>query len=145
MPTKSNVFMNWTGVTVTPSGGSAITLTEVTDIDLIDSDTLEMWQADGHKFPTLCIAADAKRGMTIHGGDVYKLAALPKNTPCTIVAVLNDAVNKAGVGSMTVTLSNAVVADTSAKGQTNKFAGGQVSFAAFSPDGTTDPLAIAQA
>jgi hypothetical protein len=146
MPTKSNVFMNWTSVTVTYGvSPTVITLTEVTDIDLMDEDVLEMWQADGHKFPTLVVAADAKRGMTIHSGDCYKLSAMPKNTPCVIVAILNDAANKLLAGAMTITLSNAVFGGVTVKGPTNKFAMGQATFMAFSPDGTTDPLAIVQA
>lgn len=138
--------MNWTGVTVSYGAGpTVINLSEVVDIDLMDADIIEEWQADGHKFSTLVVAADAKRGMTIHGGDCYKLAILPKGVPCTIVAILNDAANKILAGAMTVTLINAVLSDVSIKGQTNKFAGGMVTFTAFSSDGTTDPLSIVQA
>jgi hypothetical protein len=145
MSTKSNVFMNWTGVTVVYGASpTTITLTEVTDIQVVDSDILEMWQADGHKFPTLCIAADANRGLTIHGGDCYKLAAMPRNTPCTINATLRDAANGAGTGALVLALSNAVLSESNFSGQTNKFAGGSATFMAFSSDGSTDPLAISQ-
>lgn len=143
---KSNVFMSWTGVTITPpSPAVAISLTEVTDVQVLDNDGLEMWQADGYKFATLCVAATGQRGVTIHSGDCYKLASLPKGTPCTVVAILKDAANGTGTGAMTITLSNAVLDNVTVNGASNKFATGQANFTAFSPDGTTDPLAIAQA
>jgi hypothetical protein len=141
----TNVYMNWTGITVTPASGSAIPLKEIIDVQVTDSEGLEPWQADGHKFPTLLIAATGSRGMTLIGGDIWKLAGIPRNTPCTVVAILNDAYNGVGSGAITHTLSNAVMADTSRSGPTNKFAGGSVTFMAYSPDGTTDPLVIAQA
>ena len=137
--------MNWTGVTVTPPSGPAINLTEVIDVQVTDQEGLEPWQADGHKFPTVLIAATGARGMVLIGGDIYKLAAIPRNTPCVIVAILNDARNGTGSGSITHTLSNAVIADMPRSGPTNKFAGGSATFMSYSPDGTTDPLQIAQA
>lgn len=147
MSTRTNVFMNWTGVTVTYGSGSptVITLTEVIDVQAIDQEGLEPWQADGHKFPTVLIAATGNRGVTIIGGDVYKLSSVPRNTPCTVVAVLNDARNGVGTGAMTHTWSNAVIADAPRSGPTNKFAGGSATFATYSSDGTTDPLVVTAA
>jgi hypothetical protein len=140
----SNVYMNWKSVTVTfGTVPTVVSLTEVMDVQVLDQEGLEPWQADGHKFPTLLIAATGSRGMTIVGGSVNKLAAIPRNTPCTVVAILNDAVNGAGAGAITHTLVNAVLADAGRSGPSNKFAGGTATFVAFSPDGITDPLTIA--
>jgi len=137
---RSNVFMSWTGVTVTPAGGPAIAITEVVDVQVLDKDDLEPWQADGHKFPTQMIAAMGHRGITIVGGDVSKLASIPHGTPCTVVGILKDAVNGIGTGAITVTLANAVRTEVPFEGKTQKFAGSHVTFMAFSSDGTTDPL-----
>lgn len=141
----TNVYMNWTGVTITPVGGSAISLLEVLDVQVMDEDTIEQWQSDGNKFATVLVAASGSRGMTITGGDVFKLAGIPRNTLCTIVAILNDARNSAGSGAITHTLSNAMFASAPRSGTTNKFAGGSVTFIAASTDGSTDPLVITQA
>ena len=36
--------------------------------------------------------------MALIGGDIYKLAAIPRNTPCVIVAILNDAPQRHRLG-----------------------------------------------
>jgi cyanophycinase-like exopeptidase len=146
MSTKTNVYMNWTGVTVSFGvGPTVIALTEITDVQVLDEDGLEMWQSDGNKFATVVVAATGARGMTLTGGDLFKLATMPRNTPCTIVAVLRDAINGTGSGAITHTLVNAVMAGAPRGGATNKFAMGSVTFMAFSPDGSTDPLTLTQA
>jgi hypothetical protein len=141
----TNVFMNWKGVTITPSGGSLVNLTGVMDVQTSNVEGLEPWQADGHLFPTLMIRATAARSVTIMGGDVATMMAVPRGTACTVVAILDDAVNGAGSGALTHTWLNAVVADVPASGPSNKFAGGTITFVCYSSDGTTDPLTVAQA
>jgi hypothetical protein len=148
MMSKSNVFMNWTGVTITPLSGTTINVTQVLDVQTATSEGLEPWQADGHLFPTLMIRATASRSLTIVGGDVAAFLSIPRGVPLTIVAVLNDAVNQAGgaaSGSLTHTWTGAYIADVPASGPSNKFAGGTATFMCKSVDGTTDPLAIVQA
>lgn len=141
MAALSNVYMNWKSVTVSYGvGPTVINVTEVLDVEIIDQEQLEMWQADGHIFPTLCIRAAAARGLKIIGGSVNKLAVIPRGTPCTVVAVLYDAVNGAGSGAMTHTLTGAVVAEVPRSGQSNKYAGVSISFVSASADGTGDPL-----
>lgn len=141
----ANLYMSWTGVTITPSGGSAIALLEVIDVQFTNSDGLEAWRSDGNKYATLIVDATGEVGATIIGGDCFKLATLPRGAACTIVAILNDAKNKTGSGASTFTLVNAVVQDTPTSGVTNKFAGGSASFMSYSADGSTIPLSIAQA
>ena len=142
---KTNVFMNWKEVTVTPvGGGGAIAITEVVDVEVMDKDDLEPWQADGHKFPTLLVAASGMRGLTIQGGSINKLSSIPKNTPCTVVAKLYDAKNGAGEGCLVHTLSNAVLQGSPSSGKSNKFAGGSAVFVAYSSDGTVDPLVVTE-
>ena len=140
-----NRYMDWTDVVVTPSGESAITLTETTGLEPNDKDDLEMWRADGHKFATEIVDAGGTRGVTIHGGDVSKLWAIPKGKPCTITAKLNHSKNRAGAGCITLTLSNAVREGNQVNGPHRKYATASVSFVAYSTDGTADPLSIAVA
>lgn len=141
----TNVFMNWKDITISYGvGPTVINLAEVTDFAVDISDELEEWQADGNRYSTVSVVARSSRGGQISGGDVAKLASLPSNTYCTVVAKLYDSINGAGDGCLTFTLVKCTFADKSAKGSTNKFAGGQASFTAHSVDGSTDPLTIVQ-
>jgi len=146
--TATNVYMNWKAVTVTPQGGSVVAITEVLDVEIVDQETIEMWQADGTIYPTLAIRAAAMRGLKITGGSINLLQAIPRGTPCVVVAILEDAVNVAGgagSGSLTHTLSNAVLAEVPRSGPSNKFAGGSATFVSYSTDGATNPLITVQA
>jgi hypothetical protein len=142
---KSNVFMNYKAVTWQQSGGSATPLTQVTDVTEMRSEEVLFWQADGNIFPTLAARASASRGVTISSGDVAGMQAIPVGVPLTIVAVLNDAVNKAGPGALTETWVNAVVMDNPSSGPSNKFAGGTITLMCYSADGAADPHTTAQA
>lgn len=142
---KSNVFMNWKSVTITPSGGSAVNLGQVMDVQTQSGEGLEPWQADGNLFPTLMIRATASRAVTIIGGDVGSMLSIPRGTPCTVVIVLFDAVNGVGTGALTHTWTHAVVADVPSSGPSNKFAGGSITFVCYAADGVTDPLTVVQA
>ena len=68
MATPSNVYMNWKSVTVSYGvGPTVLTITEVLDVQVVDTENIEMWQADGTIFPTLAIRASAMRGLQIIG------------------------------------------------------------------------------
>jgi hypothetical protein len=137
--------MSFSGVTLSYGvGPTVITLLEVVEIDVIDAEGIEPWQSDGNPFPTLMVASTASRGVTFKGGDLAKLRGVPRNTPCTIGWTINDAVNGTGSGALVHTLVNAVRADSSKGVVTNKFGMGSATFAAFSADGTTDPLTVVQ-
>ena len=140
---KTNVYMNWKEVAANV-GGTPTTIGEVTEVRVMDTDQLEQWQADGHKFPTVTVAASGQRGVTVSGGDAYKLRTLPKGTPFVFTAKLYDAYNGAGEGCILLALNGAVVQDASFGGASNKFAAGSVVLLGTSADGTTDPLVITQ-
>jgi hypothetical protein len=137
--------MNWKSVTTKTAAGSAIPLTQVMDVQEVNSEGLEPWQADGNLYPTLMIRATATRGVTITSGDVAGMKAVPRGVPLTVVAILYDAVNGVGSGALTETWTNAVVADIPASGASNKFAGGSITFICYSTDGSTDPNTSVQA
>ncbi len=139
----SNVFMNWKQIVIV-AGSLTINMAEVTSLAVLDEDQLEMWQADGNKFATVVVAASGTRGVTISGGDIFRLSTIPSGVACTITAKLYDSINGAGPGCLNLTLVNAVRGATPAGGESNKFATGSVTFMAYSPDGNTDPLTITQ-
>jgi hypothetical protein len=141
--TASSLYMNWTGVTVTPLGGSAMPLKEITDIDVDRSSEMKRWYADAAKFPLALSARNKTRKITIRGGAINLLSAIPEDTPCTVVGILNDLNNGITTGALTITCINAIVASNPFKGKNNDFGTGDLTFEAFSTDGTTDPLTIA--
>lgn len=140
----TNLFMNWSSVTVA-YGATTVTLLEVLDVQLDAASQQEVFFGDARKFPRLIVNTAKTRGITIIGGDVYKLLTIPDDTVVTVTAVLNDAKNGSGSGALTLTLSNAVRAKVAGSGPNNKFAGGSVAYSAFADVNDTDPLAIAQA
>lgn len=138
-----NVHMDWRNIVVTPENGAPIALSEITEMDVSIDDSLEPWQADGTKFARLVVVSTSERGGTIMGGDVGRLLAIPRGTPCTVTADLFHALTRDGAGMMSFEFHNAMFGKGSVKGQTNKYAGGQVTFMCFSPD-DSDPVTITQ-
>jgi len=144
---RSKSYMNWKGVTVTHgSGPTTITLTEITGVQIQRGDQWIPLRVDGYVFATRMARVGAQRGIRITGADVGKLATIPLNTVCTVVAKLWDSVNQTdgGSGMLTFTLSNAVFAGNNPGGNQNEYITDTVEFMAYSADGTTDPLVVAE-
>lgn len=138
----SGLFMNVTGCTWTPSGGSVVNLTEITEADVDRGGEMKPWYADGATFAKAMKQVRLTRSLTLMGGNLAQLSAIPSNTPGTLVVVINDLNNGTSTGAMTLTLSNAVLANNPFKGQQSEYGTGSITFNAFSTDGTTDPLVI---
>src|SRR4051794_25135870 len=98
--TPSNLFMNWSSVTVvygaTPT---TITLTGVTNVEIDGKSQQQVFYGDARAFPRKIRNTQKTRKVTIHGGDVAKLLSIPEDTPCTITAVLDDVDNGHAAGS----------------------------------------------
>lgn len=132
--TRTGNFMNWTGVTVTPAGGQAITLTEVTDVSPSLDSTHEKFYGDNRRFAKCIRSTEFERMVSITTGDVAVANTIPLNVPCTVVATLNDAFNGAGAGAITYTFRNAVLKTNGVKGPNNKFAETTLNFDSFGDD-----------
>jgi hypothetical protein len=138
----TNLFMNWEPVNVTPDGGTLVLLKEILDIDFDVDSKQEVFHGDARSFARVIVNAEKTRSLTISGGNVAQLLAIPDDTPCTITATLQDAKNGTGTGAITITLVNAVRESFKGKGPNNKFAGGSVTFNAFGNAGDVDPLSF---
>lgn len=145
----TNVYMNWSSVTFTPTGGSLIAIGEVADVKLGRKSQTVTWEAGTDRGPRLKARAGRMRTVTLSGADIFKfLSTVPSETEGTLVAVLNDMKNQAGgvgSGQVTVTLANCSVDDLSASGKHSSIAQGELTFSAVWSDGQTDPLTVAQA
>jgi hypothetical protein len=145
---KTNTFMSVVGgVVITPSTGSAVTVTQVLDVSKTRNVGLVPWRADGTPFPTQMAVGTMDRGVVITSGDLAAMVAVPLGVACSVVWTTRDAINGVvtGSGAITETLTHAYVVDTPSSGPTNQFAGGTISFMCGSADGTTDPYSFAQA
>jgi hypothetical protein len=78
----------------------------------------------------------------VNAADLAAIRANPVGAVGTFTATHNDAKNGTGSGSITYTLSNAVIAQTNVKGSHRQFGQGTLVLSAFSSDGVTNPLSV---
>jgi hypothetical protein len=133
-------FMNWTGVTFTPTSGTATSITGVTSVSIDSGGSLARFAGDGDRFVTTMVNDFNEPTVTIHSADLAALRANPVGTVGTLTATHNDAQNGVGAGAITYTLANAVVAACQVQGAHRQFGQGTVTFGAFSSDGVTNPI-----
>ncbi len=133
-------FMNWTGVSFTPVGGAATSITGVTSVTIDSGGSLARFAGDGDRYITTMVNDFNEPTVTLQSADLGALRANPIGTAGTLTATHNDARNGAGTGAVTYTLANAVVATCQVHGAHRQFGHGSVTFAAFSTDGVTNPL-----
>ena len=138
-------FMNWTGVTFTPVGGQALTITGVNSVAIDSGGSLLKFAGDGDRYNTTVVNDYNDPVVTVHAADQAAVRANPVGTVGSFTATHNDARNGAGTGAITYTLSNAVVANNPIQGAHRQFGQGTLTIAAFSTDGVTNPLATSTA
>ena len=135
-------LLNWTGVTFTPVGGSPTVITGVTSVSIDSGGSLLKFAGDGDRYSTTVVNDFNDPTITVNAADLAAIRANPVGTVGTFTATHNDAKNGTGSGSITYTLSNAVVAQTNVKGSHRQFGQGTLVLSAFSSDGVTNPLSL---
>ena len=138
----SKRFMNWTGVTFTPTNGSVASITGVTTMQIDSGGNLLKFSGDGDRYNTTVVNAFNEPTITVHTADVVAVSAFPVGSVGTFAATHNDARNGSGTGAVTYTLTNAVVASNPVHGTHRQFGQGVLTLTAYSPDGVTNPLSI---
>ena len=138
-------FLNWTGVTFTPLGGSPIPITGVTSVTIDSGGSLLKFAGDGDRYNTVVVNDFNEPTITVQAADLAAIRANPVGTVGTFTAVHDDARNGTGSGAITYTLSNAVIASNTVKGAHRQFGQGTLTLSAFSGDGITNPLATSVA
>jgi hypothetical protein len=141
----SKRFMNWTGVSFTPQGGSPTGITGVTSIQIDTGGTLLKFAGDGDRYNTTVVNDFNEPTVTVRSADLAAVRAFPVGTQGTFTATHNDARNGTGSGSVTYTLSNAVIASNPIQGSHRHFGQGTLTLTAYSLDGVTNPLATSTA
>lgn len=139
----SNVYMNFSDVVASPQPtGTAVTIGEITDVQVSHTHKTEEWRASGRHYASLIVGTDRMRKVTITTGSLNKGLAIGPDTVYSLVWTLYDAKNKTGAGAVTYTMANAVLdGDFTADAKHNKFTTGKITFIAFSTD-DSDPLTL---
>src|SRR5207253_794461 len=100
-------YMNWSGVSFTPNGGTATTITGVTSIAIDPGGNLVKFSGDGDRYNTMVVNDHNDPVITIQAADLAAIRANPPGTIGTFTATLQDARNGTGTGAITFTLANA--------------------------------------
>lgn len=132
--------MNWTAVSFTPVGGTAMPITGVSAITIDAGSTLHKFAGDGDRYNTTVVNDMNDPTVTIQAADLAAIRAYPAGTVGTFTATLNDARNGTGSGSIVYTLANAVISNSVVSGAHRAFGQGTLILTAFSTDGVTNPL-----
>jgi hypothetical protein len=133
-------FLNWTGVTFTPVGGSPTVITGVTSVSIDSGGSLLKFAGDGDRYHTTVVNDFNEPTISVQAADLAAIRANPVGTVGTFTATHNDAKNGIGSGSVTYTLSNSVIASNTIRGSHRQFGQGTLTLTAFSSDGVTNPL-----
>ena len=138
-------FLNWTGVSFTPVSGSTTVITGVTSVSIDSGGSLLKFAGDGDRFNTTVVNDFNDPTITVQAADLAAIRANPVGIVGTFTATHNDAKNGTGSGSVTYTLTNAVIAQNSVKGTHRQFGQGTLTLTSFSSDGVTNPLSASAA
>ena len=141
----TKLYMNWTGVTVTPNGGSAINLTGVTDVSFNRSGTNKPFFGDNRQHARAIRTTNQARSVSISCGDLSALDSVAIGTVCTVVGTLNDLHNGTGSGARTYTAINAVLSSKPDGSSNDEYAGTTYSFDCFGSALDADPISVVNA
>jgi hypothetical protein len=135
--------LNWKPVTFLPSGGSIVTFSGITQVQVDPGGTLLMFSGDNDRFPTLIVVPVENPSIVITGADYANFMAQSPGTVGTVSATHLDAI-AATNGNIVFTMINAVVENVPGGGSCGQFGEGTFSAKGFSSDGFTNPLVFAR-
>ena len=141
----SGLYVNWSPVTFTPSGGTLLTLIEIMGVDVTRGGKIINFFGDARRFARGKKMVENERGAKVHTGNIGQVAGIEEGTVGTLVATLQDMNNGTGTGAITFTLLNAVLKSNPFNGKNNAFAEGTLEFESYADSSDTDPLSFAVA
>lgn len=126
------------------AGNNTTTITGVTNIEHShDGDTKRIY-VDNNLFARGLKQTSLTRMVRITGASMNLYAAILQNAVGTLTWVENDSINGVGSGALTWTMINATLLSNNRTNQTQEYSSSELTFEAFSADGT-EPLTYAQA
>ena len=144
MPTPTGAYVNSSGWSFTPSGGSATALPRCKEWSLPRGISRIREGADFDHFYTLNVCDFEDPTITLTTLDPFALVSISPTQLGTLTGVVRDANNGAttGGGAKQITLNNCGLSDESGSGSHRQYARGSYSFCGTSADGVTSPLSI---
>jgi hypothetical protein len=137
----SKAQINWTGVSFTPTGGGATSITRVTAGMFGQGGRLVKFKGDTDLYPTIIAAPTVEPHASFTTADVGTMMGFAPGTGGSLAATLSDAKAAAG-GAVVFALSNAVFENAAATGHHAEFATVTGTWQAYSSDGVTNPLSF---
>ena len=144
MSTPTNLFINWSTVGYTPSGGSLASLNKVTSVKPSRNGQMEGFKGDVDQFFRVIAVPSQTRTIEVTTGDVKAALAIAIGSHGAFSAIFADAINgtTVGGGGITIALTNCVVTGNTAQGEHAKFGEATITFEGYASDGITDPLTV---
>lgn len=143
----TNLFINWTAVSFTPSGGSLTAIDKVTSVRVNHDVNIETFKGDLAKFVQAVAATNQMREITVTTGNAKTVETIVQGAVGSFTATLADAYNgtTAGGGAQVLALTNCIVSRKDVSGDHSRFASATITFMGYAADGETDPLTITAA
>lgn len=147
---RSGRYVNYQ-VQIKDGSGSLTTFKEITGVSIQRGTKLLAAYGDAKIFPTMQVAVESHRSITLMGADVSKLLQLPAFDTYEVSVILLDAASwnqttpTTASGAATVQLNPCKIAQDNHDAKNNEYAGTTITFQGYSTDGTTDPLTISEA
>lgn len=140
--TASNRFMNWTGVTFAPDGGTLVPITEVQDIDSNPDVQIVGASGDADVYESAKALARIDPKFVIRTQNLQAVAVLPPGTRGTLTFTHNDFMNGALAGAMTRVVDNCIIGNNPIRGAHRQVGEGTINVETYAPDGVTSPISI---
>lgn len=140
----SHKQMNWSPVSYTPAGGSAITFTGVDNVVPNGGASFVRYSGDADRFATTVVNDYNEPSIAVTTRDIIALLSITPGSRGAVAATWKDAKGQTG-GNIQFALANAVPGSPDMGGPHRQLGQGTVTFWAESADGVTSPLSYALA
>jgi hypothetical protein len=137
----TNLYINWSAVSFTPTGGALTAIGKVTDCKIAKGGTPEHFKGDIAVYAQCLAVPDRHRTVTVSTGDIAAALLFAQGTVGSFTATLGDAINGSagGGGGKIYTMTTCVIVSNNADSAHAKFGNAQIVFEGYSSDGATDP------
>lgn len=141
----TNRYMNTSGWSFTPGGGSLTAVTGVTSFGYDEGISTKKESADFDGFPTVAVSDFRDPTITLATLDAFALYAVLAGAKGVLTGNVRDAYNgvTAAGGGKSITMTNAAIQARGMTAAHREFASQQLTFGGVSVDGATHPIAIA--
>ena len=141
----SKIQMNTRACSFTPTSGTAILLSGVSNVSVDPQGNLNKFSADGDLFPTLTVHDYSDPMVTLTLANINAALSCGVGTRGSMSVTFKDAKNQAagsGTGDITFTVSPAIVQNIPSSQGYRQFGTATLTFASESVDGVTSPISF---